>query len=336
MIVVGDVLQTPSPDALQHLADVAVAVDDHGVITSVGAILAGGDRARARRRVVELGAGPVAAARARRPARPRAAVAAARHVPRPPARAVAVRAHVPARGPLRRPRVRRARCGRTSCAALLRHGTTTAVYFAANDEASTVALAAECLAQGQRAFVGRVAMDHPDRHARVVPGRVGVGRRRRVGALDRGHPRPRRRPRPRAPDRHAALRAGVHRRPARRARRARRGDRRGGADALLGVGLGARLLARPLRGHRHRRPRALRAARARDDPRPRQPRHRRRRRRARRGRGADRPLPALQRLLRRRRPAGAPPARRAACRWASAPTSPAAHRPACSPSASTP
>lgn len=44
---------------------------------------------------------------------------------------------------------------------LLRHGTTTAVYFATNDEAATVALAAECLRQGQRAFVGRVAMDHP-------------------------------------------------------------------------------------------------------------------------------------------------------------------------------
>jgi guanine deaminase len=44
---------------------------------------------------------------------------------------------------------------------LLRHGTTTAVYFATNDLGATVALAAECLRQGQRAFVGRVAMDHP-------------------------------------------------------------------------------------------------------------------------------------------------------------------------------
>lgn len=44
---------------------------------------------------------------------------------------------------------------------LLAHGTTTAVYFAANDEASTTALAATCLEHGQRAFVGRVAMDHP-------------------------------------------------------------------------------------------------------------------------------------------------------------------------------
>jgi guanine deaminase len=44
---------------------------------------------------------------------------------------------------------------------LLRHGTTTVVYFGANDEASTTALAAECLRQGQRALVGRVAMDDP-------------------------------------------------------------------------------------------------------------------------------------------------------------------------------
>ena len=45
---------------------------------------------------------------------------------------------------------------------LLRHGTTTAVYFATNDEAATISLAAECVWRGQRAFVGRVAMDHPD------------------------------------------------------------------------------------------------------------------------------------------------------------------------------
>ncbi|MET0910178.1 MAG: amidohydrolase family protein [Ilumatobacteraceae bacterium] len=45
---------------------------------------------------------------------------------------------------------------------LLQHGTTTAVYFATNDETATLALAAECLGRGQRALVGRVAMDHPD------------------------------------------------------------------------------------------------------------------------------------------------------------------------------
>jgi guanine deaminase len=44
---------------------------------------------------------------------------------------------------------------------LLAHGTTTAVYYATIDEAATNSLAATCLAYGQRAFVGRVAMDHP-------------------------------------------------------------------------------------------------------------------------------------------------------------------------------
>jgi hypothetical protein len=45
---------------------------------------------------------------------------------------------------------------------LLRHGTTTAVYFATNDRAATTALAHEAVRQGQRAYVGRVAMDHPE------------------------------------------------------------------------------------------------------------------------------------------------------------------------------
>ena len=45
---------------------------------------------------------------------------------------------------------------------LLRQGTTTAVYFSSIHEAATTALAETCLAFGQRAYVGRVAMDHPD------------------------------------------------------------------------------------------------------------------------------------------------------------------------------
>jgi guanine deaminase len=44
---------------------------------------------------------------------------------------------------------------------LLAHGTTTAVYFATVDVAATTALAEAALAAGQRAYVGRVAMDHP-------------------------------------------------------------------------------------------------------------------------------------------------------------------------------
>jgi len=44
---------------------------------------------------------------------------------------------------------------------LLAHGTTTAVYYGTVHAAATLALAAACLRSGQRAFVGRVAMDHP-------------------------------------------------------------------------------------------------------------------------------------------------------------------------------
>jgi guanine deaminase len=45
---------------------------------------------------------------------------------------------------------------------LVRHGTTTAVYFGTNDIDATTALAAASRRVGQRAYVGRVAMDHPD------------------------------------------------------------------------------------------------------------------------------------------------------------------------------
>lgn len=45
---------------------------------------------------------------------------------------------------------------------LLAHGTTTAVYFATTHVEASVALARICLDEGQRAFVGKVAMDDPD------------------------------------------------------------------------------------------------------------------------------------------------------------------------------
>ena len=46
--------------------------------------------------------------------------------------------------------------------ALLREGTTTAVYYGSIHESATTALAEACVRHGQRAFVGRVAMDHPE------------------------------------------------------------------------------------------------------------------------------------------------------------------------------
>lgn len=45
---------------------------------------------------------------------------------------------------------------------LLAGGTTTAVYYASVHEEATLRLAQACAAYGQRAFVGRVAMDHPE------------------------------------------------------------------------------------------------------------------------------------------------------------------------------
>lgn len=46
--------------------------------------------------------------------------------------------------------------------ALLRLGTTTVAYYGSIHEPATVALAEACIRHGQRAFVGRCAMDHPD------------------------------------------------------------------------------------------------------------------------------------------------------------------------------
>jgi len=45
---------------------------------------------------------------------------------------------------------------------LLSYGTTTAVYFCTIHEEATRLLAETCLREGQRAYVGRVAMDHPE------------------------------------------------------------------------------------------------------------------------------------------------------------------------------
>ncbi len=47
-------------------------------------------------------------------------------------------------------------------ATLLAHGTTTAVYYATVSVETTTMLADTCATAGQRALVGRVAMDHPD------------------------------------------------------------------------------------------------------------------------------------------------------------------------------
>ncbi len=45
---------------------------------------------------------------------------------------------------------------------LLAHGTTTAVYYSSIHVEATTALAEACIDHGQRAWIGRVAMDHPE------------------------------------------------------------------------------------------------------------------------------------------------------------------------------
>ncbi len=55
-----------------------------------------------------------------------------------------------------------ARVWDTMVPALLSQGTTTAVYYGSIHEPATESLAQACLNHGQRAFVGRVAMDHPE------------------------------------------------------------------------------------------------------------------------------------------------------------------------------
>ena len=75
---------------------------------------------------------------------------------------------------------------------LLRHGTTTATYFATIDVEATTALARAAVDAGQRAFVGRVAMDHPDGTPEWYRDHSALGRRRSQRAIDRrdhGHRR---------------------------------------------------------------------------------------------------------------------------------------------------
>jgi len=50
----------------------------------------------------------------------------------------------------------------TMVSTLLAHGTTTVAYYATVDVLTTTMLAETCAELGQRAFVGRVAMDHPE------------------------------------------------------------------------------------------------------------------------------------------------------------------------------
>lgn len=162
LAVAGHVMQAPAADRFEHLADVVVAVDAAGVIAAVEPRRsdAGAALVAAASSVVELGDDHVLLP---------GLVDLHVHAPQWPQLGTCLDLPLerwlfehtfPLEARYRDPAFA-AGVWTSLVGGLLRHGTTTAVYFAANDGPSAVALAAECRRQGQRAFVGRVAMDHP-------------------------------------------------------------------------------------------------------------------------------------------------------------------------------
>ncbi len=80
---------------------------------------------------------------------------------------------------------------RALVADLLACGTTTAVYYATIHDAATCRLADICIEAGQRAFVGRVAMDHPEMcpdHYRDASAEAAIAGTRAVIDHIRAHP----------------------------------------------------------------------------------------------------------------------------------------------------
>lgn len=163
LVVVGTVLQTPTPTALQVLRDVAVVVGDDGVITAVqpvGSIEAAAATAAARR-VERLATGERLLP---------GLIDTHLHAPQWPQLGTGLDLPLEqwlfeSTFPLEARYADGAfaqRVWEDMVPCLLGHGTTTAVYHASIHEEATRQLAATCVAHGQRAFVGRVAMDHPD------------------------------------------------------------------------------------------------------------------------------------------------------------------------------
>ncbi len=163
LAVLGSVMQTPTHDRVQRLDDVAIAVDEYGMIEAIEptASAAGQAMVESAAQVARIADGKVLLP---------GLVDLHIHAPQWPQLGTCLdlpleqwlleytfpleaRYADPAYAAAVWPRL---------VTSLLRQGTTTAVYFATNDEAATVSLAAECVWRGQRAFVGRVAMDHPD------------------------------------------------------------------------------------------------------------------------------------------------------------------------------
>lgn len=162
----GRFAHAPAADTLQILDDTLIVVDDRGVITEV---LEPDHECYAR-----------TLAEARDDGRLNTATGSAfwlpglvdLHVHAPQWPQLGTALHLPLEDWLQRATFPlEARCAdldyadriyRSLVTTLLAHGTTTAVYFATLHDAATQRLAELCLELGQRAVVGRVAMDHPD------------------------------------------------------------------------------------------------------------------------------------------------------------------------------
>jgi len=162
LAVAGSVMQTPTRDSFEHLDNVVVAVDSDGVIVAIEphATQAGEVLLDSAATAVELSAGEVLLP---------GLIDLHIHAPQWPQLGTCLDIPLeqwlfeytfPLEARYADPAFA-ARVWPDLVRSQLQHGTTTAVYFVTNDEAATVALASECLRQGQRAFVGRVAMDHP-------------------------------------------------------------------------------------------------------------------------------------------------------------------------------
>jgi guanine deaminase len=163
MAVVGDLVQTPAVDRFEHRRDVVVAVGLDGMITAVEprSSAAGGQLIAAAGEIVELGSSSVLMP---------GLVDLHVHAPQWPQLGTCLDLPLeqwldtytfPLEARYGDPTV----CGTvwpSLVSSMLANGTTTAVYFGANDRAATSALAAVCVDRGQRALVGRVAMDHPE------------------------------------------------------------------------------------------------------------------------------------------------------------------------------
>lgn len=149
-------MQTPSPSALDVLRDVAISVDDRGTITAIAP-------ADASATPVDRDLGPSVVVIP-------GLIDAHIHAPQWPQLGTGLDLPLeqwlfdntfPLEAKLTDPSFA-ALVWPDMVRTLLRHGTTTAVYYATISVETTTMLAATCAEFGQRAFVGRVGMDHPE------------------------------------------------------------------------------------------------------------------------------------------------------------------------------